>query len=269
MPNNTPPSDVSSNNSPAQCSIPVVKFLIGFTAGICAATFPRLVASLAVGGGESGLVILNAGYLLVSLAFACLVGFVVMIMEWHVAREPKATFMMAIGLPALITGSLNTTTGVSIANEQAIENQALIQEFGEISDIQSFPSGSISPLSYSGQQNIDVVESDQSPAWLDLVGIQSAYAAPAEKQIAQLDFNPNIKIKDPRYYIVLNEFKSKNDAIHKAETLKSVSKTIKAVKSGSRYLVIYNDRPTTRKRALLISVKLKKTLNLKPRLMRE
>ena len=89
-------------------SRPIYKFLIGFIAGFCAALFPRLTALLLVSDVQESLNILSTGYILVSALFATLIGAIIMIMEWNVAKEPRTTFMAALGIPALITGSINT-----------------------------------------------------------------------------------------------------------------------------------------------------------------
>ena len=85
-------------------SRPVYKFMIGFIGGFCAAIFPRMMAALAL--FDSGdVVLISAGYISVAIIFATLIGAVVMIMEWGVAKEPSATFMTALGLPETISSS--------------------------------------------------------------------------------------------------------------------------------------------------------------------
>lgn len=88
----------------------LLKFFIGFIAGICTAFLPRLTAALSVSGKTTSLNFFDITYVVISLFFAVLIGGVIMILEWGVARKPRDTFMAALSIPALITGAINTAT---------------------------------------------------------------------------------------------------------------------------------------------------------------
>lgn len=245
-------------------STPVIKFLIGFTAGLCAALFPRLTASLVVSGGNSNIVLFDSGYMTLSLIFALLVGLIIMILEWRVPREPRATFMMAIGVPALITGSLNTTTGIDTVSSQAKDNQALVKQIQDLANIQTLPAaGGITPLS---SNNEDTSHDQQALAWLKWVGIQDAQAG-TELARKTGTTAAGITVQEPMYYIVVSQAASKDEAMQKAQGMKAQLPNVVAVRSGTRYLILYSNRPMKRTEAVLLTVKLKQGLSLSPQLL--
>jgi len=261
--NGTDNSSGTDTPSP-KVSTPVIKFLIGFTAGLCAAFFPRLTASLAVSSGDSNIVLFDSSYITLSLVFAVLVGLIVMILEWRVPREPRATFMMAIGVPALITGSLNTTTGIDTVSSQAKDNQALAKQLQDLANIQTLPAtGGITPLSLNTNET---GSGQQAVAWLKWAGIRDAQAGTviARKTGATA---AGITVQEPLYYIVVAQASSKDEARQKAQAMKAQLPSAVAVQSGSHYLVLYSSQPFKRTEAVLLTVKLKQGLHMSPQLL--
>jgi len=247
---------------PPKVAKPWLKFLIGFVGGICAAIFPRLMAALALYGG-SDVVLLSTGYLGIAVLFAVLVGAVVMIMEWGVLREPRATFMTALGIPALLAGALNTSNGAYELDNQAKESNKLAELVQSLSQIPEISADSLAPLSDAGAAAGTI-----NP--LALLGIGMAYAGDGGTGQTVLDFNPAMQVQQRQYYIVLDRAKNANEARQKANALKSDVPNARAVQAGNKFLVI-DPEPRPRSKAVMKAIRLKKELRdrqLKPQLLR-
>ena len=268
MPKDTVSEHHASRSASSQkVSKPVIKFLIGFTAGLCAAFFPRLTASLAVANGEANIILFDANYITLSVVFALLVGLIVMILEWRVPREPRATFMMAIGVPALITGSLNTTSGIDTVSSQAKDNQALVEQIQKLANIQTLPAGGIiTPLSLNNEGTDRVSKAQHMLAWVEVLGINEAQASTGSDQVPGV-VSVGITVDEPLFYIVLEVVASKDEAMQKAKELQASMPTVVAVQSGSRYLILYNRKPMKQSEAVLVTIKLRKGSHLNPKLM--
>lgn len=85
---------------------PVVKFTIGCIAGLCATLFPRFIAYF---GAAENTIVFPRDYLVLAILFSVILGIVVVIFEWNAPAKPRDTFMMALGLPALLTSAFNST----------------------------------------------------------------------------------------------------------------------------------------------------------------
>jgi len=238
---------------------PWQKFLIGFVGGLCAAIFPRLMASLALyGGGDVSL--LSAGYLGIAALFAAMVGAVVMIMEWGVLREPRATFMTALGIPALLAGALNTSNGAYMLDTQAKENSQFIESIQNLTNIQDISTDGFTPLSDAGPASGAI-----SPlSWL---GISLAYAGDGGAEDSGLDLNPAMQVQQKDYYVVLYQTQDKEDARRQAKSLQSTVENAQAVRSGNKFLVI-DPQPKSHAKAILEAIKLKHEHGLEPKLLK-
>lgn len=243
------------SSSAVKVAKPGLKFFIGFFGGLCAALFPRLMAALAVFDSKS-VVVLNLSYIGLSVIFALLVGAVVMIMEWGVAKEPRATFMSALGVPALIAGALNTTSGANNLNTLASVNEKNAEYMQTINDIPELGLKGFTPLS------------DASDILFDpfmLVGVGNAHAADGIEPVADNGFDPSMHVQK-QYVIVLDKASSAEDAEQKAEALRGTVPNAQAVESGGNYLVI-DPRQMTRQEAVINAIRLKREKNLAPSLM--
>jgi len=147
---------------------PWLKFMVGFFAGLCAAFVPRISAQLNA-FDEENMVMFSSSYLVLSISCAAIIGAVVVIMEWGVKREPKATFMMALGLPALISGGLNSASNVSSMQDIANENTKLQTALKQTTDIEEMES---SQLFW-----VDTSDGKQTQNKTHFWEISSAYAA--------------------------------------------------------------------------------------------
>ena len=67
---------------------PVLKFFIGFVAGLCAVIAPRMLAALTVPVKDEKIIFFSFDYVVVSLAFSIMIGAVIMIIEWRQPKKP-------------------------------------------------------------------------------------------------------------------------------------------------------------------------------------
>ncbi len=115
----------------------LIKFLIGILAGFCAAFVPRLVAFLALESGHDDKLryLFPNSYILVGVAFTLVIGAVTAVLDHRKSRHIGETFLMALGIPALLSGALNSSTaskGAEEARTTAValqrENHTLVQQ---------------------------------------------------------------------------------------------------------------------------------------------
>lgn len=228
---------------------PVYKFLIGLVGGLCAALFPRLMAALAL-QDSSDVVLLSTGYLYIATLFAALIGVVVMIMEWNVSKRPSATFMTALGIPALIAGALNTSNGAYVLDAKSKENLQLAEVVQSLSQIPEVSYDNFTPLGDAG----GTIKST-NPLALNIIGV--AYAANGSNEPEKFNLNPSMKIQQQQYYIILDQ--SPGDeagAKLRAEELKADVPNAQAVKAGDKYLVI-DPKALPKSEAVLEGIRLK------------
>jgi hypothetical protein len=105
---------------------PVLIFVIGCFAAICAVFLPKFVVYLNQRAGD--LVVMTPAYVAIGMAFAALLGFGAVIFEWNKQSKPSEVFMTALGLPALISGAFNTSgTAENLSYEVAQRERAFVQ----------------------------------------------------------------------------------------------------------------------------------------------
>lgn len=127
----------------------VSKFFIGLLAGICAAFMPRLLTLLAVGELSDEIRLFTENDIIVGILFAVLVGAVVTVVMSN-KSDPRRIFLSALGVPALIMGSFNTSQGINELNDYILktnkEARLIIEESNDgisISDYQLPTSGQV------------------------------------------------------------------------------------------------------------------------------
>lgn len=233
-------------------SMPWFKFLIGFVAGWCAACFPRLSALMAGGNSVDALSLFSFDYIVLSGVFSVVIGFVVMIMEWNVAREPRATFMMAIGIPALLTGSFNATSGAQQVNAQQEKITDLVVQLSKSEGI-AIGEEPLGDFTIIGGNKLGVQGKTDPLQW---IGIKAAYAA--EQNIAGQGFNPGYKIMEPLFYISLGNAPNKELALNMVKQLKTQVKTATAVKTSKGFTILSRLTPLPKSDAIIEATRLKK-----------
>ncbi len=255
-------SEISSNQIPRRraedlhfkISRPGFKFIIGFIAGFSAAIFPRLTALMLVPHGENNLNIISAGYLFYSLLFAVLIGAVIMIMEWRLPKEPRITFMSALGIPAILTGSFNTLDSASALDLQTEENKRLNQLVEQALDITIIRGDKIKPISL------------QNNPPLPSLGFSFISEAHAQEdnitRLAQNRANPSIQPVQAHYIVVLDKRPTRDAAIARANELNNTIPA-QAISSGGDYFIIKKGQPTNRSNALIEAIRIRNDFQIR------
>jgi len=236
-------------------SHPLQKFLIGFIAGFCAALFPRLTAQLLV-GGEEGLAILSPGYLVCSALFAATIGAVIMIMEWYVPKEPRVTFMAALGIPAIITGSFNTLDSTRALNEQMAQNERLVTEVERATDLEIIRSRTFEPIGPEGSSSWDR-EAPFGLAWVPTAEAADEMFRPQPR----FRLSPSITPEEARYVIVLDRRPTQAAAVARASELNE-SIPAQAIATDQGFLIIKRAEPTSKGDALIEALRIREESQL-------
>jgi len=110
------------------------KFLIGFIASVCAVFLPKLLVYLKNDDGT--LQAPSIGYIIAGFMFAAMVGFVILLFEWGKRSKPAEVFMTALGIPALVSGTLGTVgTADNLKQGQDIVVNSLQQRLNDTSGV--------------------------------------------------------------------------------------------------------------------------------------
>ncbi len=230
---------------------PLLKFFIGFVAGLCAAIVPRLMPVLSSERGEFNL--FPASYVAASLVFGTLIGAVMMIVEWGQSHAPKDTFMTALAVPGLLSGSINMAIGVNELQQTDQENQKLIEQLLEAEDIKIDPVAP--PHADAGEPGA------QTSSLLDFL-VPSAHAAGASIPVSNyLGFGI---IQQRHYVVVLSKTATEAQARSRLERLQHEGvPDLRVIRAGPSFLVIQG-APLNQANAALAAVRLKKRYGVEP-----
>jgi hypothetical protein len=243
----------------------ILKFLIGTTAGGCATLLPRLVPELSSQNPHLGFLTLQYG--IACVVFSVLVGLSTLFWEWNVPKKPAQTFMTALGLPALIAGTLNAKNASDQLGQQLQQTQSLQQALGQEAGIPTL-----------GQPKQDSMGPRSLPAHLfaGALAPRPAYATSVEGEarvtsrrgdvmLAQL----GIQIQQPDFVVVLDRAATADEARQKAQALRQTLPDAKAAQVGNEFLVINGERGRPKSDALLDAVRLKNERHLSPSLVEQ
>lgn len=251
---------MSRHRRGSEITKPVLKLFIGFVAGLCAALFPRLTAALTTRGER--LVFFPTSYVILAFAFALLIGMVVMILQWGVRVKPSDTFMMALGIPALLSGALNATLNTNTVKNLAQQKEQLTQALSQQAEIPILPAAPVSPLKDGSSLRLER-DNFLSSLW----DVRPAYAQSSGYTGQREEFNPAIQIQQHPYLIVIDRAATREQALEKARVLRARLPQVEIVQAGREFLVVQGGGPRTKSEALLEAIRLKKIYNLSPSLM--
>lgn len=241
---------------------PILKFAIGFVATLCATIAPRLLAALGT-RDSANVTFITLQWTEFALILALLVGLVISIFEWRVPRAPRDTFMTTLGIPAILAGALS-------ANSNAGELQNAIGKANELADTLSKESGiTIEP-------KVGSPETGRQGALTDFL-MPPVYAASAEATIesAEAQGSLAIRVRQPRYLIVLDRAATRQDADAKASQLsqrlaegaRSQPLSVLVQPRGGEFLVVVAGGARVKADAMLEAVRVKNTYHLSPTLV--
>src|SRR5262249_40334964 len=166
---------VTAKPKGALVSAPSLKLAIGFTASICAVLFPRLLAALTV-PDSAKITFVSREYFVLSLLLSALVGVVVMILEWRVPRAPRDTFLMTLGLPAILAGALSANQNTAALQDATKEKDALAAALAKQTNIPIEPAKPTADDSKSDKQG-QLIDLLVTPAYAQQTSVVTNLAA--------------------------------------------------------------------------------------------
>jgi hypothetical protein len=245
-------------------SAPAIKLIIGFTASICAVLFPRLLAALTVSESAT-ITFVSRQYLELALLMSALVGVVVMILEWRVPRAPRDTFLMTLGLPAILAGALSANQNTAALQDAAKAQDALAAALARQTDIPIEPA---KPATDGGKPQGQSIDLFATPVYAQQTSAVTMPAAQAARPLA-------IMIDQPKYAIVLDRAPTQQAAQAKAAVLDDKLKrtapaqpfNVQVYRQGNEFLVVAPGGARTKSDALIEALRLKNTYQVRPALV--
>lgn len=235
----------------------VINFFIGFFAGICAVFVPRMISILS--NAEGGLQFFKTDYLVLGAVFSVIIGGVTVIFGQARQKTAAETFMTALGIPALLSGALNTGTMSNDVKVLQMQKQQLEQKAAQTNGIQIDEGGaSITPLT-------QVTGHKDAP--FDFSIIPSAWAEGNEPSHSGNDINFSVLAAEKKYVIVLDKTTDKNKAARKAKELRKLVPQASVVQSGKEFMVVDSPKPQSKTNALLRAIDLKNKYHQTPSLL--
>ena len=245
-------------------------FVIGTIGGLASVFLPRMMLLLSIDtepAPERYISLIPWDFVWLGLGFGIVVGAICAILEHGGAEQPKAVFMTALGIPALLSGVLNTTSATSKLQRVEHEKVAVLRAVGNQADISQERVNTIEPLGASSPSPGpgSPVSSRQRFFWFVTPAYaQSPAAPPAE---ARNRFDPGIQIRRPVYVVALRRAGSHEEAVRLARALQKDIPTAQAVKTDQGYFVVDSLTPRSEASALLDAIQLKSRRGFNPSLL--
>jgi hypothetical protein len=238
-----------------QVTSALAKFMIGATAGCCAAILPRFLAQLSQ-TDLARITFLPEAYLVAAGVFSVFMGALMVIFEWNVPAKPRDTFMTALGLPAVVAGAIGTASGVGNLGEIKREadqlKKAISQQQGIVRE------GTLG--AFERLEQLPAAAYPEKKSWIPAL-IGNAYAQQLPVQMTQSG-SPRfgIHVEEPKFAVILKRAKTDKEAIQAAQELRQRLPQAQAVKSGGAYFVILGGAERSETEALLDAARAKSVL---------
>ena len=237
-------------------------FFKGLFAGFVSVFLPRMMLSLSVHSQSASgnyVELFHPDFLWLGAGFAVVIGIISLIFEASEKRSPKEAFMAALGIPALLSGVLNTTSATNKLQKAEQDKSIVIKALSDQTGIVELSVGAFTVLgnpAVSTKSELDRVERN---ARLSL--FPTAYAESTDK-VPQNDqqFDPGIRVDRPNYLVLLKRAANREDAIKSAKAIQSVVPTAQAIQTVQGYFVIDSASPRSKSNALFDAIQLKSKL---------
>jgi hypothetical protein len=244
----------------------VADFVIGTVAGLASVFLPRLMLLLSVDtepvpGRYIRLVPLDFVWL--GLIFAVSIGLIAAILEFGGPREPKTVFMAALGIPALLTGVLNTTSATGKLQKAEQEKAAFVRSVSDQAGITQESVQTLEPLEPATAGPGKPSSAVETAGFL----VPPAFAESPSPAQQTSRFDPGIQIQRPNYVLVLKRANSAEEARRLVKELQNEVPTAQAVKTEHGYLIVDTLKPRSEANAVLDAIQLKANKKLTPSLL--
>jgi hypothetical protein len=247
----------------------VANFLIAMLAGLVSVFLPRMLLLLSVDtepAPQRYISVFQPDFVWLGLAFGLAIGIICAILEYGAEQEPRAVFMTALGIPALLSGVFNTTSATNKLQKVEQEKVAIIRAVSDQAGIPQERSHSWEPLGSSPGGS----ESPNSSSALDpfFIFVEPAFAqSPLRTAQQPARFDPGIQIQRPTYVLALKRASSQKEAVRMAKELQKDVPTAQAVKTDQGFLVVDSLTRRSEADALLDAIQLKSRKKFNPSLL--
>jgi len=222
----------------------LIKFAIGAFASLCAVFLPKIIVFLK-NDGSGDLITISRTYIIAGVLFALLIGVIIAIFEFRTRRTPAQTFMAALGIPALVSGTLDT---VGTADNLALKTEQFRQLAALTAQTANVPI-------LDKTLTLPAPGSDKQSAVFELVS--SAVAAePGAIVIAQQSAY-GVQAVRRQFLVVLHQSSTRAEADAQANTLKSKVPNVTVVPGGHIFYVTTSGSPMSEVDALQQAVRLR------------
>jgi hypothetical protein len=247
-----------------------ITFAIGTAAGLTSVFLPRMMLLLSVDTEPAPgryITVFQSDFVWLGLAFALAIGIICAILEFGTPREPRAIFMTALGIPALVSGVLNTTSATNKLQTAEQEKVAILRTVSDQAGISQERVQTLQPLGGSPSGGS---EGARPSSALDLVFVfaEPAFAQSASSVAQQpARFDPGIQVQRPSYLLILKRAASQEEAQRYAKELQKSVPTAQAVRTDQGFLVVDSLTPRREAEALFDAIQLKTKKKLDPSLL--
>jgi len=240
----------------------LITFFVGGFAGLCAVFVPRMGGLLAARDIEN-ISIFPVPFVVLGVVYAAAIGIVVLILYYDDKQKVRLRqkFVTALGVPALVAGTLTTGAQTNEMNDLQGKVEALSAQVSTAEGIHvDNEAMTIQPLDAPGPSG--------SIRPHELLGIGTAYAAP-KVLVAESGSWGNygaIQAREPNYAIVVYRTNDANKAREQASQLKRQFPDARAIRMSGGFAVITGVLPQSS--ATLEAAKIKRDTPLVPMLVR-
>jgi hypothetical protein len=245
----------------------IANFVIGTVAGLSSVFLPRMMLLLSIDtefAPDRSISLFRSDFVWLGVAFGVVIGAISAILEFEGDDKPKAIFMTALGIPALLSGVLTTTSATTKLQKAEQEKVAVLRAVGAQADLPPQQrSNSFEPVGGApGPQG-----RDQSSTTF-FAFVTPAFAQSRSSAAQQTPrFDPGIVIERPRYVLALRRASSQDEALRLAKELQKDVPTAQAVKTDEGFLVVDSVTARSEAEALLDAIQLKSKRKLTPWLL--
>ncbi len=248
----------------------VTNFVIGTVAGLASTFLPRMMLLLSIDtelAPDRYIRLLSPDFVWVGLVFGLAIGVICAILESNPQAHPKDVFMAALGIPALVSGVLTTTSATGKLQQAEQQKVAVLRSLGDQAGLSSqAQTNTFEPI--SGPPGVPARPSSRLDT--PFAFVQSAFAQSAAARAVQQSvprFDPGIQIQRPQYVLVLKRAVSQEEAVRFAKEIQKDLPSAQAVKTDQGFIVVDSVTPRPEADALLDAIQLKKR-QLSPSLLR-
>jgi len=218
------------------------KFLIGFIASVCAVFLPKLLVYLKNDDGT--LQAPSIGYIIAGFMFAAMVGFVILLFEWGKRSKPAEVFMTALGIPALVSGTLGTVGTADNLKQEVDQRRAFMAEVARGAGVNiSDQPITLSPPSAQPQSLLfELVPTARADDLEPIIVAQSNYGVQAVRR---------------QFLVVILDTPDQKLANARANAVRATVQNVAVVQAGGHFYVATSSSPMAEQDALTDALRLR------------